>query len=220
VMRDVMLGPLNARYRDYAQDIHVSGAYLLRLINDILDTSKIDAGQMQLEREPIDLVELIAECERLVLERARSAGVAVACEIGPQFPPIAGDRLRLKQALLNLLVNAIKFTPSGGSVRLSASASARDGIDIAITDTGIGMEPKHIARALEPFQQLDNRLARRYEGTGLGLPLAKSLIELHGGKLTLDSAPGKGTTAHIWLPPERLLDGRPPAAASGLRIRR
>ena len=206
VMRDAMLGPLDQRYRGYANDIHLSGAYLLRLINDILDTSKIDAGQMHLEQNRIDLAELIGECERLVLERARTAGVSLVCAIGRSFPPIAGDRLRLKQALLNLMVNAVKFTPAGGSVRVSASAARPHGIDIAIADTGIGMEPASIARALEPFQQLDNRLARRYEGTGLGLPLAKSLIELHGGKLTIESASGKGTTARIWLPPERLLD--------------
>jgi len=206
IMRDAMLGPLDARYRGYANDIHLSGAYLLRLINDILDTSKIDAGQMHLERDRIDLAELIGECERLVLERARTSGVSLVCAVSRSFPPIAGDRLRLKQALLNLLVNAVKFTPAGGSVRVSASAARPHGIDIAIADTGIGMEPASIARALEPFQQLDNRLARRYEGTGLGLPLAKSLIELHGGKLTIESAAGKGTTAHIWLPPERLLD--------------
>ena len=206
IMRDAMLGPLDQRYRGYAKDIHLSGAYLLRLINDILDTSKIDAGQMHLEQDRIDLAELIGECERLVLERARTAGVAVVCAIGRGFPPIAGDRLRLKQALLNLLVNAVKFTPAGGSVRVSASAARPHGIDIAIADTGIGMEPASIARALEPFQQLDNRLARRYEGTGLGLPLAKSLIELHGGRLTIESAASKGTTARIWLPPERLLD--------------
>ena len=206
IMRDAMLGPLDQRYRGYAKDIHLSGAYLLRLINDILDTSKIDAGQMHLEQDRIDLVELIGECERLVLERARTAGISLICAIGRGFPPIAGDRLRLKQALLNLLVNAVKFTPAGGSVRVSAVAAKPHGIDIAIADTGIGMEPASIARALEPFQQLDNRLARRYEGTGLGLPLAKSLIELHGGKLTIKSAAGKGTTARIWLPPERLLD--------------
>lgn len=206
IMRDAMLGPLDQRYRGYANDIHLSGAYLLRLINDILDTSKIDAGQMHLEQNRIDLAELIGECQRLVLERARTAGVSLVCAIGRSFPPLAGDRLRLKQALLNLLVNAVKFTPAGGSVRVSASAARPHGIDIAIADTGIGMEPASVARALEPFQQLDNRLARRYEGTGLGLPLAKSLIELHGGKLTIESAAGKGTTARIWLPPERLLD--------------
>jgi len=206
IMRDAMLGPLDQRYRGYANDIHLSGAYLLRLINDILDTSKIDAGQMHLEQNRIDLAELIGECERLVLERARTAGISLVCAVGRSFPPLAGDRLRLKQALLNLLVNAVKFTPAGGSVRVSASAARPHGIDIAITDTGIGMEPESIARALEPFQQLDNRLARRYEGTGLGLPLAKSLIELHGGKLSIESAAGKGTAARIWLPPERLLD--------------
>ncbi|HKR20921.1 MAG TPA: PAS-domain containing protein [Stellaceae bacterium] len=211
IMRDAMLGPLDQRYSGYAKDIHLSGAYLLRLINDILDTSKIDAGQMHLEQNRIDLAELIGECERLVLERARIAAVSLVCAIGRSFPPIVGDRLRLKQALLNLLVNAVKFTPAGGSVRVSASGAKPHGIDIAIIDTGIGMEPASIARALEPFQQLDNRLARRYEGTGLGLPLAKSLIELHGGKLTIESAAGKGTTARIWLPPERLLDETPVA---------
>jgi len=218
LMRDAVLGPLDSRYQDYANDIHGSGAYLLRLINDILDTSKIDAGQMHLDQDRIDLVELVGECERLLLDRAHDGGVSVAYEIGRSLPLIVGDRLRIKQVLLNLLVNAIKFTPAGGTVRLSAVASQQQGVRIVIADNGIGMEPASIARALEPFQQLDNSLARRYEGTGLGLPLAKSLVELHGGKLTIESELGKGTHVHVWLPPERLLDEYPAAPAAGHRL--
>src|SRR5487761_621861 len=218
LMRDAVLGPLDSRYQDYANDIHGSGAYLLRLINDILDTSKIDAGQMHLDQDRIDLVELVGECERLLLDRAHDGGVSVAYEIGRSLPLIVGDRLRIKQVLLNLLVNAIKFTPAGGTVRLSAVASQQQGVSIVIADNGIGMEPASTARALEPFQQLDNSLARRYEGTGLGLPLAKSLVELHGGKLTIESDLGKGTRVHVWLPPERLLDEYPAAPAAGHRL--
>src|SRR5487761_384639 len=218
IMRDAMLGPLDSRYRNYAPDIHRSGAYLLGLISDILDTAKIDAGQMHLDQDRIDLVELVGECERLLLDRAHDGGVSVAYEIGRSLPLIVGDRLRIKQVLLNLLVNAIKFTPAGGTVRLSAVASQQQGVSIVIADNGIGMEPASTARALEPFQQLDNSLARRYEGTGLGLPLAKSLVELHGGKLTIESDLGKGTRVHVWLPPERLLDEYPAAPAAGHRL--
>jgi len=220
IMRDAMLGPLDSRYQNYANDIHRSGGYLLGLISDILDTAKIDAGQMRLEEDRIDLVELVGECERLLLDRAQGGDVSMAYEIGRNLPLIVGDRLRIKQVLLNLLVNAIKFTPAGGKVRLSAAASKERGVSIVIADTGVGMEPASIARALEPFQQLDNRLARRYEGSGLGLPLAKSLVELHGGKLTIESDLGKGTRVHVWLPPERLLDEYPAAPAADHRLSR
>ncbi len=218
IMRDAMLGPLDSRYRNYANDIHRSGGYLLGLISDILDTAKIDAGQLRLEEDRIDLVELVGECERLLLDRAQGGDVSMAYEIGRSVPVIVGDRLRIKQVLLNLLLNAIKFTPAGGKVRLSAAASREQGVSIVIADTGVGMEPASIARALEPFQQIDNRLARRYEGSGLGLPLAKSLVELHGGKLTIESELGKGTHVHVWLPPERLLDEYPAAPAADHRL--
>ncbi|HEX9466516.1 MAG TPA: PAS-domain containing protein [Alphaproteobacteria bacterium] len=213
VMRDGVVGALNAKYRGYARDIHASGSYLLRLINDILDTSKIEVGQLSLQDSPIDLAELLTECERLLLDKARAGGVSLITGLAPSLPSIRADRLRMKQILLNLLSNAIKFTPPGGQVRVSVAEPTEGGIAIVIADTGIGMKPESIPLALEPFRQLDSSFARRFEGTGLGLPLAKSLIELHGGRLEIESEPDKGTVVRVVLAADRVI--QPPATDGG-----
>lgn len=200
LMKDEMFGPLGvASYREYAADIHDSGTHLLELINDILDLSKVEAGRLVLSPGPVVLERTIEVCLALLKGRVEGSGLALETKIPPDLPPLWGDERRIKQILLNLLSNAIKFTPSGGRVQVSAR---RDGDDVVveISDSGIGMDPKEIAVALEPFRQLDSTLSRRYEGTGLGLPLAKSLVELHGGVLTIASAPGQGTTVSITLP--------------------
>jgi two-component system cell cycle sensor histidine kinase PleC len=204
VTRDAIIGPLDARYRDYARDVHSSGQYLLRLINDILDTSKIEVGRMELRDEPVDVDELARECRRLVLEKAHDRNVTILTDIPANLPWLLADRLRIKQIVLNLLSNAVKFTPSGGQVWVSARLPEQGGLELAIADTGIGMKPEDIPLALEPFRQVDNTYARRYEGTGLGLPLSKTLVELHGGTLTVESQLNVGTTVKIWLPPQRL----------------
>ena len=204
VTRDALIGPLDARYREYARDVHASGQYLLRLINDILDTSKIEVGRMELRAEPVDLDELVRECRRLLLEKAHDRNVTILTDIPTGLPWLMADRLRIKQIVLNLLSNAVKFTPAGGQVWVSARLPERGGLDLTIADTGIGMKPEDIPLALEPFRQVDNTYARRYEGTGLGLPLSKTLIELHGGTLTVESRLNVGTTVKIWLPPARL----------------
>jgi len=205
VIRDAMLEPVAARYREYARNIHSSGHHLLGLINDVLDLAKIDTGRMDLNEEEVDVSRLIATCLPLMAERAKKGGVELVVPPAPNLPSIRVDRLRLKQVVLNLMSNAIKFTPSGGKVTLAALPTADGGLTIKVADTGIGIRPEEIPRALEPFQQVEQNLSRRFEGSGLGLPLAKQLVELHGGTLTITSELGKGTTVFISLPPDRVI---------------
>jgi signal transduction histidine kinase len=199
VLNREMFGPLTMRYRDYAKDIHESGQHLLEIIGDILDLSKIEAGRLGLRAEPVPVFPLLKTCTRLVRERALDAGIHVIIADPVALPEIAADSTRVKQVLLNLLSNAIKFTPTGGTVSLDAR-QAPGTVEISVSDTGIGMKPEDIPVALERFQQVDNQLSRRHAGTGLGLPLSKALVEMHGGKLRIDSAPGRGTTVTVSFP--------------------
>jgi signal transduction histidine kinase len=177
---------------------------LLNLINDVLDVSKVEFGKVELLEETVDTMSIIEACIRLMRERAETAGIRLVQELPRALPQIQADSRRLKQILLNLLSNAVKFTPPGGRVTIRASEGA-DGLRLVIEDRGIGIAPADLEKALRPFGQIDSRLARKYQGTGLGLPLARSMTELHGGKLILESAPGRGTTATVWLPPSRIL---------------
>jgi PAS domain S-box-containing protein len=201
-----IFGPLSdGRYIDYARDIRDSGLHLLTLINDVLDIAKVEFGKVELLEETVDIVAVIESCLRLVRERAQTAGIQLAQTLPPGLPNLVGDSRRLKQILLNLLSNSVKFTASGGCVTVSARHDA-DGFRLAVEDTGIGIAADDLETALRPFGQIDSRLARKYQGTGLGLPLARSMAELHGGRLELCSTPGEGTTATLWLPPSRVLD--------------
>jgi len=193
------------RYRDYARDIHTSGAHLLALINDILDLSRIDAGDARLEEKGIDLADLVTESLRMVDGQAAKGGLTLTTAFAPDLPRVRGDARRLKQVLINLLANAVKFTPAGGTVAVRVRR-AGGGIAISVADTGIGIAPGDIPRALEPFGQVDSSLARKYDGVGLGLPLAKQLIELHGGTLRLTSTLYVGTTVTVTLPASRLVE--------------
>ena len=190
----------NERYTDYAHDIHHSGRHLLEIINDILDIAKVEAGKLELRHNVIRLEELFDSCSRLMGERAASAGVSLEVEPPEAVPALIADDTRLRQILLNLLSNAIKFTPSGGRVVLRAAATDDGKCELHVSDTGIGMTDQEIVLALQPFTQIDNSLSRRFEGTGLGLPLTKALVELHSGELKLQSERGVGTTASITLP--------------------
>jgi PAS domain S-box-containing protein len=215
VISQALMGAVDKRYREYASDIHKAGTHLLTLINDVLDLSKIEVGQLKLHEEPVDLVQLITGCHRLVAERARESLVRIDEISGEDIPLVFGDELRLKQVILNLLSNAVKFTAAGGTggqVTIDTKRATNGGLAIAITDTGIGMKHEDIPVALSPFRQLDNAFNRRSEGTGLGLPLAKMLVELHDGVLEIESKIGIGTTVHVRLPKERVL---PRNAASG-----
>ena len=199
-------GPVGERrYLDYARDIHDSGTHLLALINDILDVSKAEAGRIELLETLVDIPELFDSCLRLVRARADEAQLTLAAGPTGHLPNLQADGLRLKQVLLNLLSNAIKFTPPGGHVTLDASVDDQRSLVIRVADTGIGMAPEDIPKALSPFGQLESTRARRYPGTGLGLPLSKALIELHGGKLRIDSEAGRGTTVTVTIPAVRVL---------------
>jgi signal transduction histidine kinase len=205
ILRDARFGPLEARYREYAGDILDSGFHLLALVNNILDLAKVEARQLDLIEDWTDLHDLAGTCLNIVREKAAHGGIRMTSHIGDDFPLVLMDRTRMKQVLLNLLSNAVKFTPPGGTVTLTALAA--DGcVAISVRDTGVGMDASEIQIAFMPFRQIDSTLARQYEGTGLGLPLARALVELHDGELTLDSARGEGTTATIRLPPSRIGD--------------
>ena len=205
MIRDAVMGPLDARYREYGGDINESGRHLQKIINDILDISKIEGGRLELRDEIVSIAETADTCRRMVEAMAVSADVSLSVDVSGSLPFIRSDQLRFQQILLNLMSNAVKFTPAGGCVRLSAAIEA-DGAVIAVEDTGIGMKKEDIAIALELFRQIDGPQNRRFVGTGLGLPLAKALVELHGGRLDIESAPGAGTTVRVRLPSERIAD--------------
>ena len=205
IIRDERMGPVGTRYQNYAQDIYRSGDHLLRLITEVLDLAKVESGRLELFEEPLDLGKAIEACKRIVADRAAAAGLAFATEIPADLPMVRGDELRLKQILLNLLSNAVKFTPTGGRILLSAEVQPDNVIHLSVIDSGIGMDPNQIPLALEPFRQLESALNRRFEGTGLGLPLARRLTELHGGILEISSSKESGTIATVKLPASRII---------------
>ncbi|HUC69217.1 MAG TPA: ATP-binding protein, partial [Stellaceae bacterium] len=205
IIRDRLLGPITDRYAEYAQDIHSSGSHLLGIINDILDLSKVEAGRVDLVEEIVDLQTIIRSVVLLLRERAANAELTLKTELPDALLLLRADERKLKQVLMNLLSNAVKFTPPGGEILVHARVESQRGVVIEVADNGIGIAPEDIERALSPFGQVDSRLSRRYEGTGLGLPLARALAELHGGTLTLESALGRGTIVRITLPADRLV---------------
>jgi len=199
IMASEMFGPLgHARYKEYSGDILSSGQHLLSLINDILDMSKIEAGKMQLRFEPVTIDEVVDDTLRLVRQRAEKAGLKLRTHL-PNLPEIEADFRALKQVLLNLLTNAVKFTPQGGTITISAAVTENN-VHLSVTDTGVGIPEKALARLAKPFEQVENQFSKTKEGTGLGLALTKSLIEMHNGRMDIDSEVGKGTTVHVSLP--------------------
>lgn len=199
-------GPLgNPRYREYIGDIASSAAHLLDLINDILDISAIEAEKLELREERIDVRGLVDSAVNLVAEMARNGQISVTVEIERAIPDIRADKRRLVQILVNLLSNAVKFSPVGAHVRIEAAFEADKGHRFVVSDTGIGMTAGELAKAFSEFGQVDSGLARRHEGTGLGLPLTKRLVELHGGTIGVESKKGEGTTATVRLPASRSL---------------
>ena len=206
IIQSEMFGPVGTpRYRDYAKDVHDSGQHLLKLINDILDLSKIEAGKLELDEADIDVADAIHSSLRLVRERAGENGVRLVTEIPEELPALRFDERKLKQILINLLSNAVKFTPAGGTVTIKTWSRPDSGYIFQIIDTGIGIALQDIPKALSPFGQADSKLARKYEGTGLGLPLTKSLVELSSGSMDLQSEVGVGTTVTVRFPPERIV---------------
>lgn len=214
---------LNAspKYREYAGHIYDSGQHLLHLIDDVLDMSKIEMGHLEIHSEDVDLAEVVPHSMKMVADRARAARVSLIRDLAPGLPLLVADRTHLIQIILNLLTNAIKFTPPPGDVTVAARLTPTGSMLLEVADTGIGMTSEEIQLALQPFRQVDNRLARENQGTGLGLPIVKSLAELHDAEFVVESAPHQGTTIRITFPisrvrrtnsvPSELLDTQPAA---------
>jgi signal transduction histidine kinase len=203
------------KYQEYTKDINDSGRHLLALIQDILDLSKIEAGKLELDEEDIDVAMVIRSCLVLVKERAEDGGVKLRTDVPQEIPALHADQRKLKQILVNLLSNAVKFTPAGGEVTLKAWWRAESGYVFQVIDSGIGMALADIPKALSPFGQIDSALSRKIAGTGLGLPLTKSLVEMHGGSLDLQSEEGAGTTVTVRFPKERAVQV-PEVEAAGM----
>jgi PAS domain S-box-containing protein len=210
IIKNEMMGPVGvAQYLEYIRDINNSGQHLLQVVNDILDMSKIESGQMQLVETEIYLPHVVEASRRLVEERAKKAELEIDLDVASSLPELAGDERMVKQMLLNLMTNSIKFTPKGGRILVSAERDSEGGLVVRVRDTGIGIDAKDFDKVMEPFGQADASLAREYEGTGLGLPLVKSMIELHGGRLSLESEVGVGTVVSLHFPPERVVESKP-----------
>jgi signal transduction histidine kinase len=194
----------NPRYIDYARDIREAGTHLLGVINDILDIAKIEAGQLDLREDAFDPGHAIDACVSMLSNQAEEAGLRVVCEGLERAPSLWGDEKKFKQIAINLLSNAIKFTPEGGTITLTAGVEDEGGFELAVSDTGMGIAPGDLEKALAPFTQVDGSRSRNHEGTGLGLPISRALAELHGGTLDIESVPGAGTTVIVRFPSERL----------------
>jgi signal transduction histidine kinase len=203
LMQTELFGPLgHSKYVEYIGDVNKSGSHLLSLINDILDLSRLDAGKAELVEEPFSLELLIEDVCRSLQPLARQSNLTLRADIMAGLPDLKADQRRIRQVVLNLVSNAVKFTPSGGLVSVKA-AEWNGEVSLEVRDTGIGMSQADLPKALERFGQVDNRLARKYEGTGLGLPLARQLVEIHDGRFDIRSEPGVGTTVTITFPRAR-----------------
>ena len=193
------------KVRGYGRDINAAGRQLLAVIEDILDIAKIEAGQTELRESLVDIRRCLNASVKQLEAQAREYGLDLRAQLPDALPALRGDELRIQQILNNVLSNAVKFTPDGGSVTVGAQTDNAGRLVIAIRDTGIGMSPEDARRALAPFVQLDHEFSRRYQGTGLGLPLSKALVELHGGAFRLSSRPNDGTAVTIVFPAERVV---------------
>jgi len=206
VIRRETFGPIgNDRYRQYVDDISHSGAHLLRMINDLLDFAKIDAGKLTVDIEEIDPDEAVDAVMALVTMQAEKGGLLLHKHNRAKGALVLADSHRFRQVLLNLLSNAIKFTPAAGHVSVTSAIGADQCFSLTVSDTGIGMAPAEVATAMQPFGQVERGLARKYQGTGLGLTIARKLTELQGGKLEIESLPGRGTTVTIRFPGDCLV---------------
>ena len=206
IIKDQLFGPVGqAQYIEYAKDIYDSGGLLLSLINDILDMSKIEAGKRDIAEANLDMARLVRSVGVLVDSRAKLGKIKLIWNIPKDLPDLRGEERAMKQILTNVLTNAIKFTPENGTVTLSASLDEAGNMCIRVRDTGIGIAPEDIPVALAPFGQIESALSRKHQGTGLGLPLTKALVELHGGILDLQSKLGEGTVVTLIFPVGRVL---------------
>ncbi len=210
IIHQEILGEVgNTQYREYAKDIHDSASHLLTVINDILDISKIESGEIQLHEDVCSLQELVERVVRITRPLANEAGLQFEVQLASDLPLLWTDEVRLKQVLINLLSNAIKFTPAAGRVTLMAEVTDEQELIMSISDTGIGIPSDKIEKVLSPFVQVDSNLNRKYEGTGLGLPLAKTLTQHLGGTFALERQEGKGTRATLTFPKSLLSNDFP-----------
>jgi signal transduction histidine kinase len=199
------MGALDSHYKDYGSEIHASGQHLLSLVNEILDLSKLESGRFELHLDHVPISEVLDACRSMLVGLARDAGVTLSIEEPHYLRFVSVDPQRLRQILVNLLSNAIKFTPEGGKVSLTTTRSANSALIIKVRDNGIGMSTAGIAKALEPFGQIDGPTNRKWGGTGLGLTLVDHLVRLHGGSMKIYSKPNLGTTVVICFPPDGVI---------------
>ena len=210
IIKGERLGPVGVpEYREYATDIFDAGHHLLKLINDLLNLSRIEAGKFELDEKDFSVVQVMQSCLRLLKERAQKGNLEILPDIPETLPMLHFDELKFKQVILNLLSNAVKFTPEDGRVTVKAWSEPERGYFFQVIDTGIGVAPEDIPKAFSSFGQIDSQLAKRYEGSGLGLPISKALIELGGGVLEMQSKVGQGTTMTIKFPKERIVQNPP-----------
>ncbi len=215
ILEQEVFGALGSpKYLEYARDIHASGRHLLDVINGILDLAKTVSGNVELEESEIELGDVIEAAHHLVANSAEAAAVGLSGDVPASLPWLRGDERRIMQALLNLLSNAIKFTPEGGRVEVTAGVDGNGSIAIEIVDNGIGIAEEDLVKVFAPFGQVEEPLTRTYQGTGLGLPITKAFIELHGGELKMNSRQGEGTVVTIVFPPERTIDPHDRPAAT------
>ncbi len=203
MLREVLGTLANKQYRAYVADIHTSGTHLLQIINDILDLSKAEDGKLKLHEEVFDMRDTIRSVRQLISARIRDGGLSDSVDLPADLPLLRADERKTRQVLLNLVTNAVKFTPPGGHVEIASRFDPETGVRLTVSDTGIGIAPGDIARVLEPFEQVDSSFTRSHEGTGLGLPLVKAIVELHGGTLEVNSELGMGTQVSVTFPPQR-----------------
>jgi two-component system, sensor histidine kinase len=206
LMRDGVHGAFPSEYQPYPAMILESGEHLLDIINSVLDIAQAESNRLVLDRHEVDVEPIVGFSSNLIAPVAQKAQVDYVVELPEQLPKVYADAAKLRQVLINLLSNAVKFTPAGGKVTLAVEPDPAGGVTFRVRDTGIGMGRADIEVALTPFGQVDMRLTRKYEGIGLGLPLSKKLVELHGGTLAIDSIPGRGTTVSVHLPRSGFLE--------------
>lgn len=206
LIADEAYGPIDQHYVEHARDIHEGGKHLLALVNDVLDFSRLEAGKFQLNEQPLDLARVLRGVHRLMLSLAEGNSLGLILDASPDLPALLADERAVRQILINLVGNAVKFTPAGGKVRLSAALEPDRRLCLTVADTGIGMDPTLVHKALEPFTQLEGGLAKGHGGSGLGLSLVNALVRLHDGTLVIQTAPGKGTTISIRFPIDRTID--------------
>ncbi len=209
----------NGRVNEYASDIHSSAHILFRLIEEILDYSKLESGKAQIDENEVNLGDIVTQCTTMVETRARKGDIGISVDLAPDLPLIRGDYRRILQIVLNLLTNAVKFTPPGGSITVKAAQELDGATCLTVADTGIGIPAKDIERVFEPFVQVNRSAFHQQEGTGLGLAICRNLIELHQGRIDIFSRPGQGTEVRVTLPAARAIPKAPPSDRSAISSR-